>query len=364
VYQEPKYWKYGVVNQQGKKIVDLLLHTGCFMLGYTNNDVFLDNVTEKLKNTKPELAENFLSPNNPLRINHASYDLAEKLYQISGGYRSVFALSGSDANEGAIKLASAYHYARGDMNRKKIVCISDSYHGSTGLTASISGRKILPNPFYTMSPYQDVVTIDKNFALDSTDWDQVSCIIVETCSWGESLKPFSNEFWEKINALQRRGVVVILDDIFVGGGKTGHFIGWKGLPIEPDIFTMGKGITAGYYPLSITLYSEKIHSSLPKYFCWDHGFTYSFSLPGIVSVLEYLKILEQERLLDNHNMLIERAKEVFLQNQCKIISQFGLLFCIDYKHIKNMLCVIPINADDEYFETLQENLKNNDFHRI
>ena len=63
-------------------------------------------------------------------------------------------------------------------------------------------------------------------------------------------------------------------------------------------------------------------------------------------------------------MLVERAKEVFLQNQCNIVSQVGLIFCIDHKRNKQMLCVIPINANDEYFETLQENLKNNDFHRI
>jgi adenosylmethionine-8-amino-7-oxononanoate aminotransferase len=364
VHQEPNYWKYGITTPQGKKIVDLLLHTGCYTLGYTDNDVFLDNVTAKLKTTKPEMAENFCVPGSSLKINHASYELAEKLYQISGGYRSVFALSGSDANEGAIKLASAYHHARNDMDRKKIACISNSYHGSTFLTASLSGKSFLLNPFYTMAPHQDVVTLDKNFALDSTDWNQVSCIIVETCSWGQSLKPFDDEFWEKINVLQRLGVVVILDDIFIGGGKTGHFIGWKGLPIKPDIFTMGKGITAGIHPLSVTLYSERIHTALPKYFRWDHGFTYSFSLPGIISVLEYLKILEQDKLLDNHNTLVERAKKVFLQNQYKIVSQFGLIFCLNNKCNKQLLCLIPINANDEYFDTLAENLKNNDFYRI
>jgi adenosylmethionine-8-amino-7-oxononanoate aminotransferase len=364
VYEEPNYWKYGIVTSRGKKTVDLLLHHGCYILGYTGNDVFLDNVTAKLKNTKPELAENFCIPANPLRINHVTYELAEKLYQISGGYRSVFALSGSDANEGAIKLASAYHYARGDMNRKKIVCIDNSYHGSTWLTASLSDKSFLANPFYTMSPHQDVVHLDKNFALDVLDWNCVSCIIVETCSWGQQFKSFDESFWEKINLLQRRGVIVILDDIFIGGGKTGHFIGWKGLPVEPDIFTMGKSITAGYHPLSITLYNNKIHSALPKYFKWEHGFTYSFGLPGIVSVLEYLKILDQDKLLDNHSALVERATEIFLQSQCKIINQFGLVFCVEIKHNKRIFCLIPVNANDEYFETLQENLKSNDFYRV
>jgi putrescine---pyruvate transaminase len=365
IYQEPEYWKYGIINQHGKKIVDTLLHAGCFMLGYTGNDTFLDNITLQLKTTKPELAENFLGPNNSLRLNHVSYELANKLHQLSGGYRSFFALSGSDANEGAIKLASAYHHARRDTNRKKIVSINNSYHGSTLLTASLGSKNFLVNPFYTLSQYQDVVKLDRDFDLESVAWDQVSSIIIETCSYSTGLTPFDEVFWDKINIIQKQhGVIVILDDIFIGGGKTGNFFGWKGLPIEPDIFTMGKGITAGYYPLSITMYGEKIHAALPKYFRWDHGFTYSFSLPGVVSVLEYLKILEKEKLLDNHTMLVERATEIFLQHRCKILNQFGLLFYIEIRDTKQLFVLIPINANDEYFDTLAENLKNNDFYRI
>jgi adenosylmethionine-8-amino-7-oxononanoate aminotransferase len=365
IYQESNYWKYGIINHQGKKIIDPLLHTGCFMLGYTGNDEFIDTVALKLKTIKPEIAENFLSPNSPLRLNHVSYTLAEQLYQLSGGYRSVFALSGSDANEGAIKLASAYHHAHHDMNRKKIVCIKDSYHGSTWLTANLSGRHILQDPFYTLSQHQEVVSLDRNFELGILNWDQVSSIIIETCSYSTDLTPFDDAFWDKINIIQKKHrVVVILDDIFIGGGKTGTFVGWKNLPIVPDIFTMGKGITAGYHPLSITLYNEKIHSALPKYFRWDHGFTYSFSLPGVVSALELLKVLETEKLLDNHDMLVARAREIFLQHQCKIINQFGLVFYIKIRDTKKLFVVIPINANDEYFDTLAENLKNNDFYRI
>jgi adenosylmethionine-8-amino-7-oxononanoate aminotransferase len=248
---------------------------------------------------------------------------------------------------------------------KKIASIKNSYHGSTWLTANLGSRHLLVDPFYTLAQHQDVIKLDRNFDIDSINWSQISSIIIETCSYGADLTPFDNAFWNKINIIQKHhGVIVILDDIFIGGGKTGNFFGWKGLPITPDIFTMGKGITAGHYPLSITLYNEKIHSVLPKYFRWDHGFTYSFSLPGVVSVLEYLKILETEKLLDNHDILVNRATEVFLQNQCKIINQFGLLFFIEIKNTKKLFLVIPINANDEYFDTLAENLKNNDFYRV
>jgi hypothetical protein len=61
---------------------------------------------------------------------------------------------------------------------------------------------------------------------------------------------------------------------------------------------------------------------------------------------------------------VERATEVFLQCQCKIVNQFGLLFSIEIRDTKQLLVIIPINADDEYFNTLAENLKNNDFYRV
>jgi len=94
------HWKYGTI-ENNKKIIDPLLHYGCFTLGFDRNDI-INHVCEQLKNIKPEIAESAVPTGDTLRLNHASYELADRIYILSNGYRSFYALSGSDANEGAV----------------------------------------------------------------------------------------------------------------------------------------------------------------------------------------------------------------------------------------------------------------------
>ena len=348
-------WKFGHIKD-GIKIVDPGLHHSCFILGY-NDDTFISNVIDRFKNLKPVVAEydNLLDQGS--KIDHNSFELAEKLYEITSGYKSIFSLSGSDANEGAVKLASAYHYLLGNTHRKNIVSFKPSYHGSTLLTSSLGYENVMSDPFYTMDSYPNIIRLDRHFDIDLVDWNSVFCIIVETCSYGEYMTPFTNEFWNKLTHLQQTyDVILIIDDIFTGGGKTGNFVGWKHLPVIPDIFTMGKAITTGHFPLSVVLYNDKISKVLPSNFEWNHGFTYSFLSSGVASVLEYIDILERDKLLSNYQTLVDRATTVFLNNGFKIINQFGLFFLVTYH--QELLYLIPLNADDEYFDVLSDNLKS------
>ena len=348
-------WKFGYIKN-GQKIIDPLLHYTCFILGYNNTD-FISNVVNRFKNVKPEIPEAVNLLDQTPKIDHNSFQLAEKLYNLSGGYKSIFSLSGSDANEGAVKLASAYHSQMGNSNRKQIVSFQPSYHGSTLLTSSLGYENALGNPFYTMDPYHNVIRLDRNFEINDVNWDSVFCIIVETCSYGWNLTPFTDEFWKKLTEIQEKhDVILIIDDIFMGGGKTGNFIGWKHLPVTPDIFTMGKAITTGNFPLSITFYNDKISKVLGTNFDWNHGYTYSFLSSGVASVLEYLDILEKDNLLANHQNLVDRTTETFLKNDFKIINQFGLFTL--FQHHQEHLYLTPLNADDEYFSTLSDNLKS------
>ena len=112
------------------------------------------------------------------------------------------------------------------------------------------------------------------------------------------------------------------------GGKTGSFFGWSGV-VQPDIFTMGKALTSGYFPLSATLVNEKIFDVVKEtVFC--HGFSYSFSLSGIYSTLAYLDVLEREQILENQPKL-ERWGQLLCQRLVdrKLIKEynnFGIVF--------------------------------------
>lgn len=346
-------WQYGEIRD-GKKIVDPILHYGCFVLGYENNEI-VDFVADTIKNNRPEIAELMMPHTTDVRLNHISLDFVDRIYNISG-MNSFFALSGSDANEGAVKLASAYHYQKGNYHKKTIVGFEKSYHGSTSLTMSIGHDNFMDKPFYTLDPYQCVKRIPRNFADDCIDWNSVAAIMIETCAYGDAMIPPSSEFWERLDRIrQEHDVLIIIDDVFMGGGKTGDYLGWKRLKIKPDIATMGKAITAGFFPLSMVLYNKKIEESLPKDFRWEHGFTYCFSLAGIASAMKYLDILERDKLLDNHDRLVKTAENIFKECGFNIRSQFGLHFKIANDREKYFY-IIPVNATEEYFEVLKENL--------
>jgi adenosylmethionine-8-amino-7-oxononanoate aminotransferase len=344
------FWQYGNIVD-GVRRIDPVLHFGCFVLGFQRTDI-VDYVCEHMK-TKPEVAERFLA-HDDIQLNDVTWQLAERLYAMTG-YKSIFALSGSDANEGAVKLASAYQQQMGQQHRHRIVTFEHSYHGSTLLNYSM-GDSLFNDPFYTLKPYAPIVRLTRDFALTDIDWQDVMCVVLETCSYNNGLQPHSSEFWHKIQQIQQQGVVVIVDDIFIGGGKTGTVFGWQNIPITPDITTQGKAITAGYFPLSITMYSQRIDSVLPKEFDWEHGFTYSFSLPGILSCHRYLDILERENVLQQHQTIVSRAKSVFEQHQYRIVGQYGTMFYLTRGSDKQFF-VVPINANEEYFNVLTEQLK-------
>ena len=340
------HWQYGIINHD-KKIIDPLLHYGCFTLGFDRHDI-LDHVYDNIR-VKPEIAESIVK-NEDLYLNEPSYRLSDTLFHMTG-YKSIFALSGSDANEGAVKLASAYQKIIGQTQRTKIVCFENSYHGSTFLNYNM-GDSLFTDPFYTMKPYDQVIRLSRDFDITQTDWNQVMCVMLETCSYGQQLRPNTEDFWNKIKQLQEQGVVVIVDDIFIGGGKTGSFVGWRNTPIQPDIFTMGKAITGGFFPLSVTMYNKKIDDVLPDDFDWEHGFTYNYSLPGVLSCLKYIDILHQEQLMSQHHNIVTSAKTIFEQAGYHIVGQFGTLFDLkrgdDHKFF-----IIPINATEEYFAVLK-----------
>ena len=107
--------------------------------------------------------------------------------------------------------------------------------------------------------------------------------------------------------------------------------------------------------MSITLYNDKIHDALPRRFDWEHGFTYSFSLPGILSCLAYIQILEEELLMKKHRDIVVRAVDLFRNLGYTIKGQFGTIIEIEREH--RGMYTIPIDANDEYYYVLEQQLK-------
>ena len=343
-------------------LIDLSLGAcGCFLLGFDRTDIIQYVANRMLSN--PFTGGEYMT------TNQAVIDLTNKLYELSGGYRSVFALSGSDAVEGAIKLAKLYHTAKGN-DRKYVLGVKESYHGSTYLTSSIGQLS-----YMTTEPADICIALDKDDLIDFIKNNSVllSCLVIETCSWAKGLKQYPRSFWQELRATCREhDVVFILDDIAMCGGKTGSFFGFDP-SLEPDIFTMGKALTGGYFPLSATLVSDRVNEVVKHEFL-GHGFTYTFSLSGIYSTLKYLEILEEENHFARYDSILNSAVSLFSKIGLTF-RNYGLMFDIDIKSTSeqtfynnglnigvwnngndNLMLVIPLTANTEYFSQLEERL--------
>ena len=345
------YWDFGRIVDDEKQL-DPHLHYGCFLLGYCESNFVREVHREMLLYDKPEVGENFLSEES-LYLNKRSFELASKIKEMSGGFKSFFALSGSDANEGAIKLAFAYHQKKQNKDRKLIISFDGSYHGSTYLTQSVGNTLFNVDPFYEMPHYPHRKIVPRDFDLHTIDLETVACIIVESHTYAKKLKPYKDKFWKELEMIRiMYDIPIIVDDIFMGGGKLGKFFGWETTPFRPSIFTMGKAITGGHFPLSMTCYDDYIDKALGDNFNWDHGYTYSFFQPGIISVLYYLEQLSFDKFDD----IRKNVKQVFEKNDFEIQANAGIIFST--KREKPFHLIAPLNATDEYYDVLDKTLTN------
>jgi adenosylmethionine-8-amino-7-oxononanoate aminotransferase len=359
-----RYNKFSYTDND-KDILDLSLgNCGSFMLGFDRLDI-IEFVSNKMKDN-PFVSGEFMTTNDTV------LELSERLYHLSGGYRSMFSLSGSDAVEGAIKLAAIKN-----PDRKKIVGIKNSYHGSTFLSSSIGDIGYMTKNWGRHSNCVAVNCDIKNIEEELSD---AMCFVIESCSWNNGLTVHSQDFWTELRQIcNHKGVVLIIDDIAMCGGKTGKFFGFDS-SAEPDIVCVGKSFSGGYFPLSACLVHDNFFQTINDQFL-AHGFTYSFSLSGIYSTLKYISLIEEEGHFDNFNSTLDQARVVFeslkyrdciieyknyglvfelitRETEEKIFYQNGINKGLWNSHNNRLLVIIPLNADREYFDKLNLRLQN------
>jgi adenosylmethionine-8-amino-7-oxononanoate aminotransferase len=247
-----------------------------------------------------------------------------RLYLVSGG---------SEANETAVKLARAYHLARGQASRHKVIRRSVSYHGNTLHALSLSGRPNLqapyrplltdtpeaPAPFCYHCPlgksYPDcgvACADDLEAVIRREGPETVAAFIAEPvlgASAGAAVPP--EEYGPKVREIcTRHGVLFIDDEVMTGFGRTGTWFGIEASGSAPDIVTCGKGMSGGYMPVGAVLASERIVETLARSGGFVHGFTFSHNPVTAAACLATLDILERERLVERSRALGDRALEL------------------------------------------------------
>jgi adenosylmethionine-8-amino-7-oxononanoate aminotransferase len=216
-----------------------------------------------------------------------------RIYPVSGG---------SEAVETALKLARAYHLARGDDGRHKVVARWGSYHGNSRGALDASGREPLRAPYapwlgqalHVAAPYEYRCP-SPNHPTGCGAWhaeqldalirregpDTVACFVAEPVA-GAALGAAvpTDDYWPSVAEVCRsHGVLVIADEVMTGFGRTGRWFGSEHFGLRPDILTAGKGVSSGYWPLGLAVCSGEVYETVART-GFVHGFTYSHHVVG------------------------------------------------------------------------------------
>jgi adenosylmethionine-8-amino-7-oxononanoate aminotransferase len=208
-------------------------------------------------------------------------ELADRLIDVAAPEmaRVRFASSGSEANETALRLARQYHVDRGEPDRWQVISPAQAYHGSTMATLALTGRKrTIQEPYWQyLSPHLHIAPSTWRFdptgqaALDELDLrleeagsGAVAAFFCEPIS-AAALPGYSppERFWHGLaERREKHGFLVCFDEVVTGMGRVGSWFAYQQLPIEPDIVTAGKGLGAGYAPLSAVLCRQHVYDAI------------------------------------------------------------------------------------------------------
>ena len=235
------------------------------------------------------------------------------LYPVSGG---------SEAIETALKLARAFHLARGEKDRWIVFARWSSYHGNTLGALDLSGRKPLRRPYEgwlgrfrhvsAAYPYRaglpgsnalgDVEELADELerAIVAAGPGTVAAFVAEPivgATLAAAVPP--DGYWQAISEVcNRHGVLVIADEVMTGFGRTGRWFGLDHWGVRPDILVAAKGATSGYWPFGFAATRGEIHDTIMATGGFTHGFTYSHHVVGAVVAAEVLRTIEVENLVD------------------------------------------------------------------
>ncbi|MBD1910450.1 MULTISPECIES: acetylornithine/succinylornithine family transaminase [unclassified Leptolyngbya] len=245
-------------------------------------------------------------------------DLAKWLVEHSCADKAFFCNSGAEANEGAIKLARKYAHTKLGIENPIILTANASFHGRTLATITATGQpKYQKNfnplvPGFHYVPYNDLEALETAIATLDNPTRQVAAILLEGLQGEGGVRPGDRAYFQRIREIcDEKGILLLMDEVQVGMGRTGHLWGYENLGIEPDVFTSAKGLGGGI----------PIGAMLCKSFCdvfepGDHASTFGGN-PFVCGVaLSVCRTIEKENLLAN-----AMARGEQLRNGLEAIAQ-------------------------------------------
>jgi acetylornithine/N-succinyldiaminopimelate aminotransferase len=287
---------------EGKRYLDFVAGLGVTALGHAHPRI--------LKTIRSQAARAIHFSN--LYYNEYQGKLAEKLCGLSGLQRAFFSNSGTEAIEGAIKLARLAGHRVGGAQKTQLVALEGSYHGRTFGAMSLTGQDKYRKGFEPL--LEDVKFVPRNdtVALRAAVNDNACAIVLEPIFGEGGIHSCSGEFLKECRVLaDRHRVALVFDEIQCGLGRTGTIFAFQTFGVVPDIVAIAKPIAAGL-PLGAFLAKEDFASAISV---GQHGTTFGGGPLACRVALEYLAIVEEEKLLEN----VTRVGG-YLQQQLRLLT--------------------------------------------
>ena len=274
-------------DTDGKEYLDFAAGIAVCSLGYSD---------ETYKSALKNQVDKLLHVSN-LYYNEPTTAAAEKLLKVSGMDRVFFTNSGTEAIEGALKAARKYSYTKYGKERYEIVAMNHTFHGRSMGAVSVTGTEKYRTPFEPLiggvkfAEFNDLESVKEAIS------DKTCAIIMETVQGEGGIYPATPEFLQGVKALcEEKDILLILDEIQCGMGRTGDMFAFQGYGVQPDIMTSAKALGCGV-PVGAFLMTEKVaeKSLVPG----DHGTTYGGNPFVGAAVSAVLDIYEEKDMLSH-----------------------------------------------------------------
>ncbi|WP_457641213.1 adenosylmethionine--8-amino-7-oxononanoate transaminase [Persephonella sp.] len=282
---------------------------------------------------------------------------------------------GAEAMEIAIKIAYHYWHNKGEKQKNKFVTLSEAYHGDTIGSVSVGGinifhekyRPLLFDVYKMPSPYLEAVKkVGRERALeyDTTkllieeveefifkNHQEIAAFVLEAGVQGAAgILPFPKGYLKEIKRIcDEYNIIMIVDEVATGFGRTGYMFASEKEGIEPDIMALGKGITGGYLPLAATVVTDEIFNAFlgefgeAKHFY--HGHTYTGNPLACSVAIANLEVFEEEQTLKKLQpkikLLEERLKEFWELKHVGDVRQYGFMAGIELVKDKRTMEPFP-----------------------
>lgn len=278
-------------DTDGKQYLDFAAGIAVQALGYhyPGYDEALKGQIDKLSHT------------SNLFYNIPAMEAAEKLTKASGMSRVFFTNSGTEAIEGAIKTARKYAWLKDGKNDHEIIAMNHSFHGRSMGALSVTGNEAYQAPFRPLIGGIRFADFNDLESVKSQITDRTCGIILETVQGEGGIYPASEEFLKGVKALcEEHDILLILDEIQCGMGRTGHMFAWQEYGVKPNVMTCAKALGCGVPVGAFVLDEKTAEASLVP---GDHGTTYGGNPFACAAVSTVFDLYEE-------NHIVEHVREV------------------------------------------------------